>query len=134
MRIISVVTLLCLLTTGCAQLGGSQVSLQGTLNPKNTITGTMSNGSISYSEGYGCTPATPNPLTPIPVPTPVVSMVPQNVCGIDGKCTTMLVPKADSTPACYTQLAVVRGTDTTTYFGWLLAGLAAAAVAVSTGT
>ena len=46
----------------------------------------------------------------------------------------MMALAADSAPACDTTVATVRGTDTTTYFGWILAGLAAAAVAVLTAS
>jgi hypothetical protein len=51
-------------------------------------------------------------------------------------CKPMMVQMtaADNAPTCDTTVATVRGTDTTTYFGWILAGLAAAAVAVLTAS
>ena len=103
---------------------------------KNTMSGSLSNGSMSYSEGEACQPAVPSPGAPIPAtPTPP-AMQAKMVCDPQGQhCQAMMMAlAATNEPTCYTQVATVRGTDTTTYFGWILAGLAAAAVAVLSGS
>lgn len=102
----------------------------------NTMSGSLTNGSMSMSSGDACVPAVPSGATnppPTPAPTPLQARM---VCDSQGQhCQAMMMALAvDNTPTCMTTVAVVRGTDTTTYFGWLLAGLAAAAVAVLSGS
>lgn len=94
-----------------------------------TMAGSMMNGAISYSSGPGCKPAQPNPQTPIPAAPAAMHI--QQVCQ-GSQCLNFEV--ADAAPACNTQLAVVQGNDISSYFGWILAGLGAAAVAVASGT
>lgn len=98
---------------------------------KNTMSGSMSNGSMSYSEGAGCAPAAANPGSPLPVqPTPLMS---HQVCDANGtNCKMMLM--ADAPPTCYTQVATVKGVDLTTYAAWALAAGAAIAAMVIIGT
>jgi hypothetical protein len=104
---------------GCS----TSVSLK---NPDGTtMSGSLTNGSMSYSSGPGCHPATPNSATAIPVLPTAFKMV-QTSPGI-----FMAVPDATT---CVTQLAVVQGTDITSYFGWIFAALGAAAIAVASGT
>ena len=101
----------------------------------NSMSGSLTNGSMSISSGAACTPAVPSPASPIPVaPTP--AMQAKMVCDSQGQhCQAMMMSvAADNAPCCYTTVATVRGTVTTTYFGWILAGLAAAAVAVLSGS
>ena len=100
---------------------------------KSTVSGSMLNGSASYSSGAACTPAVPSPVTPIPQQ-PTTALVPRMVCDSTGKnCQAMLI-QADTTPQCFTQLAVVRGTDISSYFAWVFAALAASVVAVAAGS
>lgn len=90
-----------------------------------TMAGSMMNGSMSYSSGPGCKPATANSATPIPVQPAVFKMV-QTSPGVFAA-----VP---DTTSCVTQVATVQGNDITSYFSWIFAALGAAALAVASGT
>jgi hypothetical protein len=101
-----------------------------------TMSGSLTNGSMSLSHGLACVPAVPSPAAPLPQSTPAPAMQAKMVCDSQGQhCQAMMMAlAADNAPTCDTTVATVRGTDTTTYFGWILAGLAAAAVAVLSGS
>lgn len=101
------------------------------------MSGSLMNGALSYSTGAACTPTVPSPVTPIPAsPSTPALVAPRMICDANGtNCKAVLQPVQDVTaPTCQTQLAVVRGTDISTYFGWTFAALAAAVVAVAAGS
>jgi hypothetical protein len=96
-----------------------------------TMSGSMTNGGMSYSSGPGCTGLQPNPQTQPPVTSQNLTV--HRVCdGAGNNCRDALM--ADAAPVCDTQVAVVKGVDLTTYFGWALAGAAAVAAMVIIGS
>lgn len=103
----------------------------------NTMSGKMTNGSISYSEGPGCTPAQVSPGNAPPTPPPAI-MVQKQVCDLGGGNCKMALMKAEDTataPQCNTQVMTVHGTDITTIFAWLFGGgLSTWALAAASGT
>jgi hypothetical protein len=126
-----------LVLSGLLMLNGCMsVSLKSP-DGSSTISGSIMNGSVSYSSGEACTPAVPSPVTPIPVQSasPVV-MTPRMICDANGgNCKPAMMAVADTqAPTCNTQVVNVRGTDISTYFGWTFAALAAAVVAVAAGS
>jgi len=120
-------TLAVLLLAGC-----TDVSIKATDGSGSTMSGSMTNGSMSYSAGPGCTPAQPNPQTALPV-TPPAALTSRQVCDANGtNCKMMLM--GDTPPECMTQVASVKGVDLTTYGAWALAGAAAIFAMVAIGS
>ena len=104
---------------------------------KSFVKGSTSNGGATLCEGPACIQTVAAPGTAIPVaPTPALAQQAKLVCDPHGQhCQAMMMSAPEATPEpTYIHTVTVNGTAITTYFGWVLAGLAAAAVAVLSGS
>ncbi len=115
-------------------VGCTDASINAMDESGSKVGGPMLNGQISYSSGAACAQVAPNPGTPIPTSstTTTPSLTTRRLCDEKGVCGNFQV-QDPVTPTCVTQTATVRGTDLTTYFGWLMAGFGVAALAFGGG-